>query len=211
MKNKLRKSNLAKGLVIGSLVLSQTAFAAGPSQESLQEVYDEEMLAKYIYQEMIDKFDNDTYYQKIMNAEVKHSGSVARFAAKSGLTITEGDYRPEVSDDELTALKAAYDYELKDIEDLEARLSKTTDPGEIRVYQRLMNGSKNHAASLARAIEAYEAGNSDLSQLSGEQKGQNKKSGKELSNKENTKSGRSQKQGKEKALGRDKEQGTRKK
>lgn len=161
---KLKKAFINGTMAILAVVfMGTTVLASELDHYSLQEVFEEERYAQSMYEMMVDKFDNDDYYQHFVEAEERHADSVIRVLANNQLGVDYSKREVEVSDDELQALKDAYQYELDDVEKLAARIEATDNDIEIRLYTRLMNASNRHANSLERAIDLFERGETDLS------------------------------------------------
>lgn len=146
-------------LAVGSPLQAQDV-----DQSALNSVYQEELQAKAMYEQMVEKFDNDAYYERFIKAESKHADSVKRLIEQNGAGVQENSVVMNVSGDEITALKAAYDFEVKDVNDLTARIESAQNDTEKALYERLKDRSQRHVDSLQKAITAYEQGNTNLAQ-----------------------------------------------
>lgn len=166
MKNS-RKVIAAGTLMLSALLIMGPVSALAESQvnqENINEMYREEIYAKTMYEKMVEKFDNDDYYQRLIRAETNHSNAAKRLMDKNNIPVVDNKVEVKVADDELTALKAAYEYEVKDVETLDELIKNTENPDEIRVYERLKAGSERHAKSLERAIGLYEEGKTKIAE-----------------------------------------------
>lgn len=153
----------AVSLVVG--LATSTVFGEGSLSKSLQEVYDEEMYGKAMYQRMVDEFNNDSYYQRLVQGEDNHAKSVSRLMENLGYEVKDSSYDVKISQDELTALKDALEYEIKDVKNLQSRMENTENQVELALYTRLKDRSERHIKSLGNAIGALESGKTDLNQL----------------------------------------------
>lgn len=173
---KLKKRLLVLATLTG-LISSPALAKASLELRTMEEIYQEELIAQEIYQQMIEKFDNDSYYSRIYQAELNHAGIIKRLLESYGHEAPDLDPTDlKINDDELQALKYAYEFELEDINMLDKAISQTSDESQIRAYEKLKFGSSNHAMSLERAIKAYESGQKDLLRISPRQDSLGKKS-----------------------------------
>ncbi|NLM05785.1 MAG: DUF2202 domain-containing protein [Tissierellia bacterium] len=159
MKNLKR---LGLGILILSLVLiiTNVSNAAGGvfDQDGLNGVYNEELYAQKLYEKMVEKFENDAYYKKLAQAESRHAQSVKNFMLRNGIRPVEKEFTIKVSDDELTALKDALQFEKDDIAFLEKKIAVTSNESEKLLYTRLKDRSDRHRQSLEAAITSYADG-----------------------------------------------------
>lgn len=154
---KFKKYVLTGAIVLTALtVLAPKTYAVNNVQSSLQEEYDGEIYAKKMYEQMVEKFDNDSYYSKLVKAETNHARVVSRAMAKLGYQVEEREVDVNTSDDELTALKEALKFENDDVAAYVSKIENAESEIEKAAYERLREGSKRHAGSLERAIEDFE-------------------------------------------------------
>lgn len=165
-------------LALVAILVSALIFTSVPAyteelskidEDALNEVYAEELYAKRMYEIMTEKFDNDDFYQKLIQSETKHANSIKRLLEKYDLPVVETESEPKISDDELEALTAALEFEVNDVKSLEERIAKAKNQEEIQHYERLKERSERHVKLLESAIEQFEEGNKDLSELRCEQ------------------------------------------
>lgn len=169
-----------KIIITGAVVLTALSvmvpktFAANDIKASLQEEYDGEIYAKKMYEQLVEKFDNDSYYSRLVKAESNHANLVARAMAKLGYEAEEKEIDVVTSDDELTALKEALKFENDDVAAYESKIKNAENDIEKATYERLREGSKRHAASLERAIEDFEEDGIINHRFSGENRRMNR-------------------------------------
>ena len=164
----MKKIGRAFGL--GTIMLSGLVLMGGSgyaqdatiNQKALNEIYQEELYAKEMYQQMVDKFDNDSYYERFIRSEDQHANSVKRVMERNDGTVEEAKPEVKVNANELKALKEAYQFEIEDVKYLEERIRNTQNEEEIRTYERLKERSMRHAESIKRAIADYEIGDTNL-------------------------------------------------
>lgn len=73
-----KKSLLNGGIALAAVIMmGTTAMAAELDHKSLNDVYEEEQYAETMYQIMVEKFDNDDYYQHLVEVMVTDSAKAS--------------------------------------------------------------------------------------------------------------------------------------
>lgn len=159
-------------MLAGSSVFAAetTSNKSSMNQATLDQVHKGELQARNMYQQMINKFDNDDYYRKLMMAEGRHADSVKRHMQNDldkadSKSNANSSVSVSVSNDELTALKNAYNFEVNDVKMLAQKIKASKNDDEKRLLNRLKDRSQRHADSLKTAIAQFEKGDKDLNKL----------------------------------------------
>ena len=123
--------------------------------ESLQAAIMEEYMAYNTYAEIIDAYGEVIPFNRIVNAEQKHTEALIRLANYYSVEVPENT--GQTFDLSFTTLAEAcqvgVEIETLDGADLQKLISETENPNLIRVYTNLMN------ASLNKHLVAFEACN----------------------------------------------------
>ncbi len=156
---------------VSELSASLEASLAQEIKEGLLFMYQEEKVARDVYNVLGQKYPTAKTFANIQLSEQKHIDAVESLCIKYGVDISNVN-ETAVGEFILPELQALYNtliqqgnislteaykigqaIEIKDIEDIDVRLSATNLPSDIRtVYESLRAGSENHLAAFNKQL-----------------------------------------------------------
>ncbi len=186
--------------VVSSINLPTIAESMPTSDaEALQYMLEEEKLAHDVYQYLYEKW-GQRIFTNVASSESRHMEAVRKLVASYGLDDTSlstgpGEFTiPELQQlyDQLVvqgsqslvdALNVGVTIEEVDIQDLERYMATTSDSAILRVFDSLLQGSRNHLSAFTRSLEqktgqTIAGGSSNSGQFQGQESGNASSQGK---------------------------------
>lgn len=164
-------------------------------EEMLQYAYEDEIMAKYEYEQLIESFDVTNPFVNIIKAETRHISSVENLYSSYGLEIPEFDPSAYVvipeTEEEIYAI--GVEAEIKNIAMYDVFLEQDLADDVRNVFLALQKGSEQHLAAFEKEglcdEEATGSGNQGNGRTSGQGMNQSNRSTTNGSNQEKSLNG----------------------